>query len=217
MSDYIPRKDSELVPWGDNFNSKVAANTSQWGIPPNEVADLQNAYDIFVPLQKKADSPGRTAVITAEKNAARKNYIGLIRTMAGFRLKNPVITDAERIDMGLRVHDDTPTTITVPKTRPELNIDVVDFRRLKVSYQDQGTKSKAKPYGVDGAVIVYATLDAPPADHSALTRSVLATRTPHVIECTEEQRGKTLYVAACWQNEKGQTGPMSEIISAIVP
>jgi hypothetical protein len=80
-----------------------------------------------------------------------------------------------------------------------------------------GHKSKAKPYGVNGAVIAYAVLDAPPADVSALTRSVPATRTPHVLEFTEEERGKTVYVAICWQNEKGEKGPWSEIESAIVP
>jgi hypothetical protein len=215
--DYIPKKDSELVPWGANFNSKVAANASRWGIPPEEVADLQSAYDAFVPLYRKADSPERTTVIVAEKNAARKKLVALICAMAGFRLKNPIITSAERVDMGLHVRDTTPTTIDVPKTRPELSIEVVDFRRLKVSFRDHGSKSRAKPYGIDGAAIIFAALDAPPADHSALTCSVLATRTPHIIECTEEERGKTLYVAACWQNKKGQKGPWSEIISAIVP
>jgi hypothetical protein len=33
----------------------------------------------------------------------------------------------------------------------------------------------------------------------------------------QEERGKTVYVAMCWQNEKGQKGPWSEIESAIVP
>jgi hypothetical protein len=120
--DYIPKKDSELVSWGANFNSKVAAGASLWGIPSNEVTDLQNAYDAFVPLQKKADSPDKTTVIVAEKNAARKKYVELVRAMAGFRLKNPIITDAERIDMGLHVHDTTPTTIDVPKTRPNSSL-----------------------------------------------------------------------------------------------
>ena len=66
-------------------------------------------------------------------------------------------------------------------------------------------------------MIAYAVLDAPPADQDALTRTALATRTPHVLEFTEEERGKTVYVAICWQNEKGQRGPWSEIESAIVP
>jgi hypothetical protein len=188
MKDYIPHRDSELTPWGDNFTEKVAENAAKWEIPAAEVTELQTAYDTFAALQKKADSPAKTSVIVAEKNAARDVFVGLVRKLVGFRLKNPVITDAERIAMGLNVRDTTLTTVPVPTTRPELDIDVVDFRRLKVVFHDQGSDKKAKPYGVNGAVIIYAVLDAPPADHSALTRSVLATRTPHILEFTEEER-----------------------------
>jgi hypothetical protein len=80
-----------------------------------------------------------------------------------------------------------------------------------------GSTSKAKPYGTNGAVIAYAVLNAPPTNPDALTHTVLATRTPHILEFTEEERGKTVYVTICWQNEKGQRGPWSEIESAIVP
>jgi hypothetical protein len=215
--DYIPKKDSELVPWSANFTEKVVENAAAWEIPANEVVDLQTDNDAFATLQKKADSPSKTAVIVAEKNAARDTLVTKIRSLANFRLKNPVITDAERVALGLHVRDTTPSTIPVPTTRPEIDIDVVDFRRLKVLFHDMGSDSKAKPYGVIGAVIVYAVLDAPPADISALSRSVLATRTPHTLEFTEEERAKTVYIATCWQNEKGERGPFSEIESAIVP
>jgi hypothetical protein len=216
-SDYIPKKDSELVAWSANFTTQVAANASAWSIPTAEITPLQTANTAFATLHAKADSPAKTSIIVAEKNAARKTLEEKIRALVGFRLKNPVITDAQRIALGLHVRDTTYTTITVPTTRPELDIDVLDFRRLKVVFHDQGSTSKAKPYGVNGAVIVYAVLDTPPADPAVLTRSVLATRTPHTLEFTEEERGKTVYVAICWQNEKGEKGPWSEIESAIVP
>ena len=216
-SDYIPKKDAELVPWSANFTAGVADNAGAWDIPGNEVSELQTANTAFATLQAKADSPAKTTVIVAEKNAARKTLETRIRELVGFRLKNPVITDAQRIALGLHVRDTTYTTVSVPKTRPELDIDVVDFRRLKASFHDMGSSSKAKPYGTVGAVIAYAVLDAPPADPDALTRTLLATRTPHILEFTEEERGKTVYVAICWQNEKGERGPWSEIESAIVP
>jgi hypothetical protein len=217
MADYIPRKDAELVPWSANFATQVADNAIAWNIPVEEVTDLQNATTSFARLQAQADSPAKTAIIVAEKNVARTELKAKIRALVNFRLKNPIITDAQRIAMGLHVHDTTPTTVPVPKSRPELDIDVVDVRRLKILFHDMGSSSKAKPYGVNGAVIAYAMLDAPPADPSALTRTALATRTPHTLEFTEEERGKTVYVAICWQNEKGEKGPWSEIESAIVP
>jgi hypothetical protein len=94
---------------------------------------------------------------------------------------------------------------------------VPDFRRLKVLFHDMGSDSKAKSYDVNGAVVAYAVLDAPPVDPTVLTRTALTTRTPHILEFTEEERGKTVYVAICWQNEKGEKGLWSEIESAIVP
>jgi hypothetical protein len=215
--DYIPKKDSEVLSWSANFLEGVGPNAAAWGIPEGEVTAIGVAYRAFADIYIKAKSPSKTAVIVAEKNAAREALVAKIRAMVSFRLQNPVITDAQRIDLGLHVRDTTRTNIPVPTTRPELNIDVLDFRRLKVLFYDQGSDNKAKPYGVNGAVIILAILDAPPADHSALTRSVLATRTPHILEFTEEERGKTVYVAICWQNEKGQMGPWSEIVSALVP
>jgi hypothetical protein len=215
--DYIPAKDSRLVPWSANFTLRIEANAVAWGISADEVAALRTANDSFAALQEQADGPARTSIIVGEKNAARKTLEGIIRTLARFRLKNPIITDTERLELGLHVHDSRPATILPPRTRPKLDLNVVDFRRLKVIFRDMGSSSKAKPYGVTGAVIIYAVLDAPPANHSALTRSVLATRTPHILEFTEEERGKTVYVAICWQNEKGQRGTWSEIEDAIVP
>ncbi|MDR1551895.1 MAG: hypothetical protein LBS69_00305 [Prevotellaceae bacterium] len=217
MADYIPKKDAELVAWSANFGSQVAANARDWDITEKEVTELQNAVDTFAALHAQADSPSKNSIIVAEKNAARKVLVAVVRSLAGFRLKNPVITDAQRIALGLHVRDTTPTPVPPPTTRPEIDIDVLDVRRLKVVFHDIGKDSKAKPYGVIGAVILYAVLDAPPTDISALNRSLLATRTPHIIEFTEEERGKTVYMTICWQNEKGERGPLSEIESAIVP
>lgn len=217
MKDYIPHKDSELVAWSANFSEQLAVHSPAWQVPSDEVADLQTANSAFAALHAQADSPAKNSVIVARKNAARKTLVKKIRDLVNFRLKNPIITDDQRVELGLHVRDTTPTTIPAPKTRPELDLDVLDFRRIKVVFRDQGSSSKAKPYGVNGAVIVYAVLDTPPADQSALTRSTLATRTPHTLEFTEEERGKTVYVAICWQNEKGEKGPWSEIESAIVP
>ena len=214
---FIPRKDSELVAWSDNFCHTVSDNATKWEIPADEVTALKTANVSFASIHLQADSPIRDSVIVKEKNAARKALVNKIRTMTRFRLQNPIITDADRTRLGITVRDVDPTNIPVPATRPSLDVRVVYFRRLEVRFQDMDSESRAKPYGINGAVINYAVLDAQPAGPDALARSVLATRTPHMLEFTEEERGKTVYIAIRWQNEKGQKGPWSEIESAIVP
>lgn len=217
MYDYLPRRDSELVAWSANFVNIVIANAVEWGITPDEILRLETANTSFATLHALADSPAKTTVIVTQKNTARKSLTTEIRSLVGFRLKNPAITDAQRVSLGLHVRDHTPTAIPAPTSRPELDIDVLDVRRLKVVFHDINSQSKAKPYGVNGAVITYAVLETPPANVEALTHSVLATRTPHTLTFAEQERGKTVYVAICWQNLKGEKGPWSEIESAIIP
>ncbi|MDR2641545.1 MAG: hypothetical protein LBC74_02000 [Planctomycetaceae bacterium] len=215
--DYIPTKDAEIAAWSENFTNIVLANAGSWEISPQETTDLQTATTNFKNMHDLADSPVRNKIIVKEKNDAKKILKDRIRHLVNFRLRNPIITDAQRISMGLHVRDTAPSPIPVPSSRPEMNIDVLDFRRLSVSFHDFGSASKAKPYGVNGAVILYSVLNSPPQGLDDLTHTVLATRTPYIFEFNDKDRGKTVYFAICWQNEKGERGPMSEISHAIIP
>jgi hypothetical protein len=211
------KNEDEIVDWGDNFVPQVVANAATLQIPAQEATDLQTTFTTFKGLHAQAKSPTRNPIITAEKNAAKEEFIRLVREMINFRFANPIVTDAIRIQYGLHVKDATHTPHGVPTTRPDFTLSNKDFRRLDVDFHDQGTTSKAKPYGISGAVISWSVLDHPPADGGELTKAILATRTPHTLEFTEEERGQTVYVALQWQNNKGQKGPWSEILWAIVP
>ncbi|MDR0686155.1 MAG: hypothetical protein LBF79_01655, partial [Dysgonamonadaceae bacterium] len=77
--------------------------------------------------------------------------------------------------------------------------------------------SYAKPYGMDGALIIYNVLPEPPTEYAQLTRHNLATHTPFLFNFSMAERGKTAYFAIAWQNEKGEKGPFSPIVSQIIP
>jgi hypothetical protein len=215
--DPLPQNEEGLLDFGENFVPQVVTNAEALQIPAKEATDVQTAFTSFKTLHAQAKSPTRNPIITAEKNAAKEEFIRLVREMINFRFANPIITDAIRIQYGLHVKDTTHTPHGVPTTRPDFTLSNKDFRRLDVDFHDQGTTSKAKPYGISGAVISWSVLDHPPADGGELTKAILATRTPHTLEFTEEERGQTVYVALQWQNNKGQKGPWSEILWAIVP
>jgi hypothetical protein len=44
----------------------------------------------------------------------------------------------------------------------------------------------------------------------------MATRSPHTVKYTSEQRGLMVFYATRWVNTRGETGPWSEIVSAII-
>jgi hypothetical protein len=45
----------------------------------------------------------------------------------------------------------------------------------------------------------------------------MASRTPKSITFDETERGRTVYVALAWQNNRGNIGQWSEIQNAIIP
>jgi hypothetical protein len=214
---YIPGADRQLIDWAANFNKQVAAHATTWNITETEVADLNAAETLFADLHALVDSPAKTKTLVEQKNEARKNLVKLIRALVDFKLKNPIITNANRVELGLPVHDTTRTPIPTPTTRPDFKLSIQDIREIKIDFNDHGSDNKAKPYGCDGAVIFHSVTEQQPTSPDQLTHSTLATRTPHVLIFTEEQRGKKVFVALRWQNEKGQVGPWSEILGTIIP
>jgi hypothetical protein len=65
--------------------------------------------------------------------------------------------------------------------------------------------------------LVWATLDAMPADWSALTHSVFDTRTPLRLAFDGAERGRRLFYAMRWENTRGDKGPWSEIAETVIP
>jgi hypothetical protein len=215
--DYLPQKETELIDWVDNFLKETAQNAVAWQIPQAEVDGLQAKQTKFKGLHSDCAGPNRTKALVAEKDEAKHSLIADIRAMVNFRFANPAITDTIRVQCGLHPKDHTRTAIGTPTTRPEFDLKVKDIRQISVAFWDQGSTSKAKPYGMNGAVVSWAVLDHAPAGPEALTKSMLATHTPYTLEFIEEERGNTVYIALQWQNESGEKGPWSEILSTIIP
>jgi hypothetical protein len=106
----------------------------------------------------------------------------------------------------------------VATTYPDFDIDSSIIRCLIIHFFNQGgKKSKAKPAGQHGAQIRWAVSDMPIVDVSELTRSSIDTHTPFTLEFEGHERGKTVYFCLCWENTRGERGPWSEIVSAIIP
>jgi hypothetical protein len=215
--DYIPHREAELVPWAENFALWVSNYSEDLDIPQSEVNALKAAVTQFKNLFEEAKSSEKTPFIIAQKKAAKADMIAKIRALVRFRLQNPLVTDAMRVQFGLPPRDIIRTPHIEVAEVVEFELKLRNIREILVNFWIKGETHKAKPHGYDGAVIVWDILDTPPAEPDNLTRHTMASKTPHALEFTEEQRGKTVYIAASWQNERGNIGQWSEIQSAVVP
>ena len=167
-------------------------------------------YKAYLPTEM------RTAIITAEKNNAKKHYFPLFRKLVSGLLSNPNVTNADLAAMDLHRAKGAHTPAPVPASWPVVQVDINTPRVVKLKFTDSLTLKKAKPKGVQGAVIRYALLETQPTDINDLTSFLLDTRTPCSIEFSESQRGKKLYFCLAWQNTRGKNGPWGPIGMSIV-
>jgi len=224
--DYVPHNDGEFDHWLDNLVQYVTAKTGTGGcccaqaewdhIPAVLTDELRQARDEWKTHYTPSLQP-HTPAITTDKNDARARAEKVIRPFVQRFLHWSPVTNGDRVNMGLPNHDAVRTPHIDVNETVEFEIKLRNIRELLVDFWVKGSERKAKPDGYDGAVMLWDALDKPPERPEELNRHALASRTPHTIEFDETERGKTVYIALSWQNQRGHTGQWSEIQTAIVP
>jgi hypothetical protein len=219
MAKTIPTKDSDFNEKQEVITAKTTINMNLWGINATwytgQIIPAKQAWSTA--WTNYLDPVQRTSLITFTKNEKRKVYEKLLRILVQNLESNPLVTDDDRRSMGIVIRDTTRTPVKSPKSYPEFIIDSSIIRCLIILFWDFGSKSKAKPYGVHGAEIRWAMLDHAPLSIDELVHSGFDTHSPFELTFDESERGKAVYFCLRWESTRGDKGPWSEIVMAIIP
>jgi hypothetical protein len=219
MAKTIPTKDVDFNEKQEIITVKTRPKLTTWGIskPWFEEHIVPAKEDWVSAWENYQDPTQRTPLITFLKNEKRKVYEKLLRILVQMLESSPLVTDDDRRSMGIVIRDTTHTPVKPPKTYPEFTVDSSMIRCLMILFWDFGSTSKAKPHGVHGAEIRWAILDQPPVLVEELVHSNFDTRSPFELAFEENERGKTVYFCLRWENTRGEKGPWSEIVMAVIP
>lgn len=216
--DFIPKKKDEFFRWvNEVLMPMLSAHYTEWGIA--SIDNLVALNDVYNARTLTADNPTtRTPAAIKSASLARSELTSALRKfLKAYITYNPLVTVEDKINMHLPLHDTIPTPAPVPTTYPEFEVDSSTIRRLALRYHNAGGVTKAKPNGVHGAEIRWAILDTQPTLVDEIKNSAFATRSPYRMEFTEAQRGLAVYFCMRWETNKGEKGPWSEIVKAIIP
>ena len=216
--DYIPLADGAFLEWAKTLVAFVTPKVTAFNIPAGALTPIQGELAAYEAAFEAAQNPNRGKVDVLTKNEARDELKASLRgfTMA-YLAYNPAVSDADKENMGLPLHDHTRTPSPAPATIPELELDSSVIRQISVHYRDMGSERRGKPAHVHGIELRWALLDNPPVSVEDLAKSAFDTASPYTFTFDEPDRGKTLYICPCWENGKGDKGPFGEIYKAIVP
>jgi len=213
----IPLKDADFNVWQNTITAEAIANATAW------LLDQAWVTSILTPASTKWNAAWaayenpttRTPLITATKRDVRAEYEILLKILVANLKVNTRLTDDDRRAVGIHIKDTKPTPAPTPTTYPVLKIDTSTSRRLIVNFRDSASNSLAKPKGVHGAEIRWIIADQQPTVEQ-LTNSTFDTRTPYTLIFTGEQRGKTVWICARWENTRGEKGPWGDMESGII-
>lgn len=217
--DYIPKSVSGFNDWQKQAIAKLTENKTAWGLPEEQLTAITaqaTAWDAFYP--RYADKNNRSTVVVEEKNVKMSNYKKTLRTFfAEYILNNSKINDADRVSLGLSSRDRVATASVPPTTQPITKVDFSVRLQHTVSFTDSKTPtSKAKPAGVHGCQIWIKVGDEAPTSAKELQYIATDTATPYLLEFDGTDAGKTVYYWLRWVNKRGQTGPWSVPVSAMI-
>jgi hypothetical protein len=192
------------------------------GTPPGVWYDttFTPKYNAYTGAFETWQNPAtRTTVVFANLNTAQGDFTPAYRQLyTGFLRNNPLVTDGDLIAMGLPQHSSGGhTPAPVPTTTPGVRIKLPAPGIVELDFFDATSEKRAKPDGVHGTEIAWAILDTTPTDWSQLVHSAFDTHTPYRFSFSGEDRGKKLFFALRWENNRGEKGPWSEIFDAIIP
>lgn len=219
MSDFIPRADADMNVWQGNFVAIAEANLTSWGIPAADFATVKTKQTVWTTAFSKASNKqNRTAADVLAKDDAGDDYKKTIRSfVAQWLANNANVSDSDRTRMGLTVKSGTRTANPVPLTSPVGSVDFSVRLQHTLNFSDEASlRSKAKPEGVHGCEIYMKVDGEAPKDASELTYVSTDTATPAVIKFDGAKVGKMVYYWLRWVNTRGEAGPWSVTLSAMV-
>ncbi|MDR0613092.1 MAG: hypothetical protein LBG45_06375 [Dysgonamonadaceae bacterium] len=174
---------------------------------------------VYDAAYRKWDTPATSTLMALDDlKDAEKIFFPVYREFYAMAKASTIITNAYLEDMGFPPRPSgSRTPHPVDKTFITLHVKPLGNLVLSAAFEDRDTGKSIIPYYLTGAVIYYAVSDTPVTDQKELVHSQLATRSPLELIFDTTQRGKTVYLAARWQNRRGELGPWSEIIFAVIP
>ena len=184
--------------------------------------NINNAKDqlvIWNPLFADSQNPAvRTSAITADKTNLRAEIETQLRTIYD-DIPESALTETDRLTLGLKKRDSTPTPRPKITTQPFVEMQPVGGGEIKVTARVQGDASRASMHpDADCIEMAYRIAGSPPASPEECEHTVTYTKAIHTLSFGVAEEGKRLYAYFRWKNDTddAKSGPWGTLVQVII-
>jgi hypothetical protein len=211
-NDVFSASEAEFLSFATTFNAGTITHAELLGIPAALVSANTAKLAAYTAAYHTAEGPNAGRLDREDRKEKREDLMKNMRKIKNAYLDaDPLDAVSPEIlmDFGLEKRDAIRTDVPDPT-------EVVHFTLEGGDYLQVVVKHPARPPRYNGAVAFYRVGGSAPETHKELTSSKLLTRPREVLSFEDTQLGQTLYIALCWENEKGRLGPPSPIQSRVI-
>jgi hypothetical protein len=209
-TDFLPKREAELVTWSTNFDTRITATPTTFGLTAAQATAYGTLHDAFVTAYNAATNAGTnsaSAIVT--KNTAKAALIASARQLAGIIQKFPGTTNTMRSELGLTVKDAEPTPIPPPAVAPSVVVTSSSGNTVGLRLVDPANPTRrGKPAGVDGiAVFSYVGATAPTDEAGWKFEGNTSRTAVEVVFPGTTAPGAKVWFTAFYFNQRKQRGP----------
>jgi len=222
--DIIKKKDTDFDIQQDSIMKALTTNAVAWGIPNATIALLTASQTTWNAAWLAAKDKGmRTPSDVQAKKNARTDYVANLRpALQAYVQKNPLVTNADRVAMGVPPLNKTRKRSAVPTTVPQVDLKIGNGNIIHIFFKqgvdEQGVGRRGKPDGVSHAEVAINIGDPAPASADDCLTHLHKGRSPYQLQTTPADVGKRLYVFARWVNPRHEPGPWTTApLTLVIP
>ena len=218
---YLPTREADLVTFATNFNTKIVAAPTSYGLTAAQATAFTTLFNAFSTAYLTANDPlTRSPANIDAKNIAKDAMIngpGGIRELANIVQATPNMPSNRITELGLTVRDTEPSPIAPPTVAPEIDFPPTTNRIIKIRIHNEQTLSKRKPDGVRGVTLFSFVGENAPADLNDWKFEFNSTKLSFEIDPpVTVQAGTKVWFTAQWFNPRMEVGPATTPVSTVV-
>jgi hypothetical protein len=193
------------------------AKVTAYGWDQTECTEVSGKINGFLTARSAYETDDSSAKRLA-KDEAKGETIDTMREFANSSVRyNKKMPDVDKLLMGIRPTDTTPTTHPVPASQPETVVEnTINHFEHKIKALNRGRNNSSKPADAYGVRYGWQVGGEKPASGADLPKTKFSRKTRHIVTHTEADKAKTAYYATCYENGKGDTGPWSPVEEAVI-
>jgi hypothetical protein len=207
----IPNTEYELLAWGRSFIDVASPDPQQYGMTPQLLEELQNAYQAYATAWTLASAAStRTTVAVTSKNLAMREFQTVARRVVRVCDSWPGLTDAQRHDLGLHVRKQRVYRVAVPELVPRVDLRGVQGFVVELLIREPSTGKRVRPAGVHSVSIYSHVGNDPPREPGMMRHRMTSTNLKVTLDFGFGLPAfSKVWVSACYLNPRGEPGPMS--------